>query len=78
MRRIRDLLRNQLDYCVELNIHGARGAFFKVKLPGFRYTVAAKGTGIECVRDLIYESKIYRRLLPLPAGEVSVGSPRGI
>jgi hypothetical protein len=72
MRRIRDLLRNQLDYCVELNIHGARGAFFKVKLPGFGYTVAAKGTGIECVRDLIYESKIYRRLLPLQGKCLSV------
>jgi hypothetical protein len=35
---------NQLDYCEEINMHGARGALFKVKLPGFGYTVAAKGT----------------------------------
>ena len=48
-----------------MNIHGARGAFFKVKLPGFGYTVAAKGTGIECVKDLMHESTIYRRLLPI-------------
>ncbi|KFX95971.1 hypothetical protein V490_03607 [Pseudogymnoascus sp. VKM F-3557] len=65
MRHIRELLRNQLDYCVEMNIHGARGAFFKVKLPGFGYTVAGKGTGIECVEDLMHESTIYRRLLPV-------------
>ena len=65
MRHIRELLRNQLDYCVEMNIHGARGAFFKVKLPRFRYTVAAKGTGIECVKDLMHESTIYHRLLPV-------------
>lgn len=65
MRHIRELLRNQLDYCVEMNIHGARGAFFKVKLPGFGYTVAGKGTGIECVKDLMHESTIYRRLLPV-------------
>jgi hypothetical protein len=72
MRHIRELLRNQLDYCVEMNMHGARGALFKVKLPGFGYTVAAKGTGVECVRDLIHESKTYRRLLPLQGKCVSV------
>ncbi|ELR10289.1 hypothetical protein GMDG_04675 [Pseudogymnoascus destructans 20631-21] len=65
MRHIRELLRNQLDYCVAMNVHGARGAFFKVELPGFGYTVATKGTGIECVKDLMHESTIYRRLLPV-------------
>jgi hypothetical protein len=65
MEHIRELLRNQLNYCVEMNVHGARGAFFKVKLPRFRYTVAAKGTRIECVKDLMHESAIYRRLLPV-------------
>ncbi|KAL5344667.1 hypothetical protein ACLOAV_010359 [Pseudogymnoascus australis] len=37
----------------------------EVKLPGFGYTVAGKGTGIECVKDLMHESTIYRRLLPV-------------
>lgn len=45
-----------------MNMHGASGALFKVKLPGFGYTVAAKGTGVESARDLIYESNIYRGL----------------
>ncbi|OBT43224.1 hypothetical protein VE00_06404 [Pseudogymnoascus sp. WSF 3629] len=72
MRHIRVLLRDQLDYCEQMYIHGARGALFKVKLPTFGYTVAAKGTGIECVRDLIYESEIYRRLLPLQGKCLSV------
>ena len=72
MRHIRELLRNQLNYCVEMNMHGARGALFKVKLLGFSYTVAAKGTGVKCVRDLIHESKTYRRLLPLQGKCVSV------
>ncbi|OBT57881.1 hypothetical protein VE04_02107 [Pseudogymnoascus sp. 24MN13] len=72
MRHIRELLRDQLDYCEEMNIHGARGALFKVKLPGFGYTVAAKGTGIECVKDLMHESTIYRRLLPLQGKCVAV------
>jgi hypothetical protein len=49
----------------EMNMHGARGALFKIKLPRFGYTVAAKGTGIECVRDLKHESTIYRHLLPV-------------
>jgi len=72
MQHIRELLCNQLDYCVAMNIHGARGAFFKVKLPGFGYTVAAKGTGIECVRDLMHESTIYHRLLPVQGKWVPV------
>ncbi|KFZ01138.1 hypothetical protein V500_00875 [Pseudogymnoascus sp. VKM F-4518 (FW-2643)] len=72
MRHIRELLRDQLDYCEEMNVHGARGALFKVKLPGFGYTVAAKGTGIECVEDLMHESTIYHRLLPLQGKCVSV------
>jgi hypothetical protein len=65
MRHIHELLCNQLDYCEEMNMYGARGALFKVKLLGLGYTVAAKGTGVECARDLIHESKIYRRLLPV-------------
>ncbi|KFZ13460.1 hypothetical protein V502_06597 [Pseudogymnoascus sp. VKM F-4520 (FW-2644)] len=72
MQHIRELLCSQLEYCVAMNIHGARGAFFKVKLPGFGYTVAAKGTGIECVRDLMYESTIYHRLLPVQGKWVPV------
>ena len=48
-----------------MNVHGSRGALFKIKLPEFGYTVAAKGTGTECVKDLMHESMIYRRLLPL-------------
>ena len=72
MRHIRELLRNQLDYCVEMNMHGARGALFKVKLLGFGYTIAAKGTGVECATDLIHESKVYRRLLPLQGTCLSV------
>lgn len=72
MEHIRELLSNQLDYCVQMNIHGTRGAFFKVKLPGFGYTVAAKGTGIECVKDLKHESDIYRHLLPLQGKCLSV------
>ncbi len=65
MQHIRELLRDQLDYCEDMNIHGARGALFKVKLPRFGYTVAAKGTGIECAKDLVHEFSIYRRRLPL-------------
>ncbi|KFZ23916.1 hypothetical protein V502_01605, partial [Pseudogymnoascus sp. VKM F-4520 (FW-2644)] len=42
-----------------------KGDVGKVKLPGFGYTVAAKGTGIECVSDLMHESTVYRRLLPV-------------
>ena len=65
-------IRHQLNYCEQMYIHGARGAFFKVKLPTFGYTVAAKGTGVECARDLIYESKMYHRLLPLQGKYMSV------
>ncbi|KFZ01725.1 hypothetical protein V501_09830 [Pseudogymnoascus sp. VKM F-4519 (FW-2642)] len=72
MRHIRELLRDQLDYCEEMNIHGARGALFKVELPGFGYTIAAKGTWIECVEDLMHESTIYHRLRPLQGKCVSV------
>ncbi|KFY17490.1 hypothetical protein V492_00644 [Pseudogymnoascus sp. VKM F-4246] len=43
-----------------------------VKLPGFGYTVAAKCTGIECVKDLMHESTIYRRLLPVQGKYVPV------
>jgi hypothetical protein len=39
MQHIRELLRDQLDHCEEMNIHGARGALFKLKLPGSGYTV---------------------------------------
>ncbi|KFY50792.1 hypothetical protein V495_00095 [Pseudogymnoascus sp. VKM F-4514 (FW-929)] len=72
MRHIRELLRDQLDYCEQMYIHGTRGAFFKVKLPTFGYTVVAKGTGVECVSDLIYESEIYQRLHPLQGKCMSV------
>jgi len=82
MRHIREVLRDQLDCREEMNMHGARGALFKVKLPRFGYTVAAKGIGIECVRDLKHESTIYRHLLPVqrkcvPAylGDMKVDSP---
>ena len=59
MRNIRDLSCNQLDYCEDMNIHGARGALFKIKLPGFGYAVAAKGTEVECAKYLKHESEIY-------------------
>jgi hypothetical protein len=48
MRHIRELLCNQLDYCEDMSMHGARGALFKVKLPGFGYNVSdgvMRGTG---------------------------------
>ncbi|KAH8587607.1 hypothetical protein B0O99DRAFT_556325 [Bisporella sp. PMI_857] len=72
MRQIRQLIRDHLDYCEEMNIHGARGALFKVKLPGYGYAVVAKATGIECVGDLMHESAIYRRLLPIQGKYVPV------
>jgi hypothetical protein len=59
MQQIRQLFHDQLDYCEEMNIHGARGALFKVKVPRFGYTVIAKATGVECVGDLMRESAIY-------------------
>jgi hypothetical protein len=72
MQKIRRLFHDQLDYCEEMNIHGARGALFKVKLPGFGYTIIAKATGIECVGDLMHESAIYHRLLPIQGKYVPV------
>jgi hypothetical protein len=45
---------------------------FKVKLPGFGYTVIARATGVECVADLKHESAIYRRLLPIQRKYVPV------
>ena len=72
MRKIRRLFHDQLDYCEEMNIHGARGALFKVKLPGYGYTVIAKATGVECVGDLMHESAIYHRLLPIQGKYVPV------
>lgn len=53
-------------------IHRARGAFFKVKLPTFKYTITAKGIGVECARDLIYELKMYHRLLLLQGKYMSM------
>jgi hypothetical protein len=55
-----------------LNIHGARGALFRVKLPEYGYTVIAKATGVECAGDLIHESAIYHRLLPIQGKYVPV------
>ena len=72
MQKMQQLLHDQLDYCEEMNIHGARGAFFKIKLPGFGYIVVAKATGVECVGDLIHESEIYRRLLPIQGKYIPV------
>ena len=72
MQQIRRVFHDQLDYCEEMNIHGARGALFKFKLPKFGYTVTAKATGVECVNDLLYESKIYSRLLPMQGKGVPV------
>ena len=72
MQKTRQLFRDQLDYCEEMNIHGARGALFKVRLPRFGYTVIAKATGVECVGDLMHESAIYRRLLPIQGKYVPV------
>ena len=45
---------------------------FKVKLPEYGYTVIAKATGIECVGDLMHESAIYHRLLPIQGKYVPV------
>jgi serine/threonine protein kinase len=72
MRQIQQIFRHDLDYCEEMNIHGARGALFKVKLPGYGYTVVAKATGVECVQDLKHESAIYQRLLPIQGKYVPV------
>jgi hypothetical protein len=72
MQHIHQLFHNQLDYCEEMNIHGASGALFKVKLLRFGYTVIAKATGVECVGDLIHESSIYSRLLPYQGKGVPV------
>jgi hypothetical protein len=65
MQLIRQLFLDQLHYYEEMNVHGARGALFKAKLPKFGYTVLAKGTGVECVKDLLHELTTYSRLLPM-------------
>jgi hypothetical protein len=55
-----------------MNISRARGALFKVKLPGFGSTVITKAVGVECVRDLMHELAIYHRLLPIQGKYVPV------
>ena len=55
-----------------MNIHGARGALFKIKLPEFGYTVIAMATGVECVGGVMHESAIYHRLLPIQGMYVPV------
>jgi hypothetical protein len=55
-----------------MNVHRARGALFKVKLPKFGYTVLVKGTGVECVKDLLYELTTYSCLLPIQGKGVPV------
>ena len=72
MQQMQQLLHGQLDYYEEMNIHGARGTLFKIKLPRFGYTIVAKATGVECVQDLMHESAIYHRLLPIQGKYVPV------
>lgn len=73
MQHIRELWRHQLNYCEDMNIHGAQGALlFKLKVPRSSYAVATKGTGIKCVKDLMHESPIYRRLLSVHGKYVPV------
>jgi hypothetical protein len=64
-----------------MNIYSTKGALFKVKLPRFSYTVITKATGVEYIRDLLYESKIYSYLLliqdrgvPVHLGDIKVDS----
>ncbi|KAH8588056.1 hypothetical protein B0O99DRAFT_525815 [Bisporella sp. PMI_857] len=82
IRAVRKMLEDQLDYCQEMNVHGARGALFKIQLPRYHYTFVAKGTGVECAEDLRHESTIYQRLqpiqgryIPVHLGETTVPGP---
>jgi serine/threonine protein kinase len=76
------MLEDQLDYCQEMNVHGARGALFKIQLPRYHYTFVAKGTGVECAEDLRHESIVYQHLqpiqgkyIPVHLGETTVPGP---
>ena len=55
-----------------MNIYRARETLFKVKLPGYSYTIIIKATGIEYIRDLIYKSVIYYYLLPIQGKYIPV------
>jgi hypothetical protein len=48
------------------------GIKLSTPLPEYGYTVIAKATGIECVGDLMHESAIYHRLLPIQGKYVPV------
>jgi hypothetical protein len=72
MEAVLQMLDTQLDHCQDLYKHGARGALFKIKLPGYCYTLIAKGTGIECANDLIHESAVYQRLQPIQGKHIPV------
>lgn len=72
MENIKDVLCNKLSFVEEMNVHGSRGALFKIKLPTSGYTVAAKGTGTECVEDLMHESAIYQCLHPIQGRHIPV------
>lgn len=51
--------------CEVLGIHGSRGAVLKVTLSSHGYTVPAKCTVAEFVKDLKHEAAVYERLRPI-------------
>lgn len=84
------LIRNQLAIdrgenadCTELNIKGARGALFKVRLSSYGYTMVAKGVEWYNVKYLDHEQKIYEHirliqgtLVPVCLGSVELELPQ--
>ncbi|KIW80567.1 hypothetical protein Z517_07183 [Fonsecaea pedrosoi CBS 271.37] len=60
---VRRVFQKDLDYCEELFLYGATGCLYRLRLPGWGYTVVAKGTRPEFVRDLQREATIYQTFL---------------
>ena len=58
--------------CDPVGVHGARGALLKVTLTSHGYTVAAKCTVREYVKDLEHEARIYKHLQPIQGIHVPV------
>ena len=58
--------------CHPLGKQGSRGALFKVTLPSYGYTVAAKGTIPVFIPDLEHEGKAYRTLKKIQGDIVPV------
>ena len=56
LREGKRVLCDGLDFLREMDVHGAGGALYKTELPKWGYTVAARGTGVECVDDLKHDS----------------------